>query len=901
MNRFLKKAVAAVLAVTMAFGGTVNAFADGGKEINLVSLGDSMTNGYGLPGYDTDDTDTNGYRDYGYVAYPNQLEEYLEEQGYNVNHDQLAMSAMRAEDLHFILEFPIGDTNAEAVANGSWDEEAWNATFSVGDYYTWNEFCDGRFEKIPGLGSTLEAAKQYQEAVANADIVTVGAGNANFGVFLLGRIMNAVGFDGSIEEDAWINYERALAECNDQQKNMLRKLKTEVENILNSYLGDIDAEYQVMADAMVNAVTYTVVSYALNYAGVLERIMDLNPDAEVILVGIMNTMAGMTFTMGEDEIDMTDMMALLVDPINAYIAALPTFMQLFKNGMYEDGKFYYAEAPTVECQVDTYKEMLGNEESAVRTRFVEEIAGEYKDNGNWENGMVWDLMNDGGVVAGIMNDENAQLIPVTLTNIKKYEAMTDGEKAAYAQENMLGAISCSLYLAFEDAIVKGSKNSVIPFESIMKLATGLDMTVFANTIDYFDTNIDDYCSKYIGSAAEIVAVASGERVPAELIEQMLGEDGETVILNTVYQLVAAQLEMDAEAVKNYYENGAIDIVSAVNKTVEILNSEVLDNAHLICMLLALPETMSDALTNDTTVMGLLHLFGRMLIGNGLGAHPSPAGHDELSKAVISSYANDYTVKDETKENLKEYGPFLLEMLKEYGPEIMGAVFKYAKENGYIDMALKGLADFTIEQIKTLAEIFSTSSKNPSHKHDLEGVVEKEATCTEEGLLMYYCNGCDYVEAKVIPMLDHDFDDNGICNECGFYSADEDVCEYYSVKVDAGEGGKVVASGTGNVREGSDRRYVIIANEGYEIESVLLDKTEIEEAAGEREYVLKLKDIDEDYKIKVTFVKASEVVKVENSASAEKANPSTGSSDMVGAAVALAVVSVMGTAVLSKKR
>ena len=43
------------------------------KTINYVSFGDSMTNGYGLPGYNGN----NGAFDYGYISYANQFAAYL--------------------------------------------------------------------------------------------------------------------------------------------------------------------------------------------------------------------------------------------------------------------------------------------------------------------------------------------------------------------------------------------------------------------------------------------------------------------------------------------------------------------------------------------------------------------------------------------------------------------------------------------------------------------------------------------------------------------------------------------------------------------------------------------------------------------------------------------------------
>lgn len=168
----------------------------------------------------------------------------------------------------------------------------------MGDFYTWDEFTNnGRFKQ--NCGGTNGAAKTYQKMVAEADIISMGTGNANFGVFLLGRLMNAIGFDGDSSEDAWIELERALAECEPEIKEQILALKDELDELLTAKLADLEASEETAAllEPMVNAITYTVVSYVLNYAGVLERIMELNPDAEVILVGIMNTMSGMDMSL----------------------------------------------------------------------------------------------------------------------------------------------------------------------------------------------------------------------------------------------------------------------------------------------------------------------------------------------------------------------------------------------------------------------------------------------------------------------------------------------------------------------------------------------------------------------------------------------------------------------------
>jgi len=113
--RMLRSGISLLLALCMVVGMCpVQAFAaesaDEKETINYVSIGDSMANGYGFVGYEQDSDDRNEYDFmtgkgmYGLGAYPLQFEEYLTEQGYDVNHTKLATSAMLADDLLWLLD-----------------------------------------------------------------------------------------------------------------------------------------------------------------------------------------------------------------------------------------------------------------------------------------------------------------------------------------------------------------------------------------------------------------------------------------------------------------------------------------------------------------------------------------------------------------------------------------------------------------------------------------------------------------------------------------------------------------------------------------------------------------------------------------------------------------------------
>ena len=75
-------------------------------------------------------------------------------------------------------------------------------------------------------------------------------------------------------------------------------------------------------------------------------------------------------------------------------------------------------------------------------------------------------------------------------------------------------------------------------------------------------------------------------------------------------------------------------------------------ANTLYMLLVMPDTLGTCVA-ESELAGLLALFARCVIGNGLGAHPSEAGHDTLAKAVIAAYSEKHTAEDETDKYLPE--------------------------------------------------------------------------------------------------------------------------------------------------------------------------------------------------------------------------------------------------------
>ena len=733
------KIISLVMVFAMMFGmsaTTISAFASNLAETETtettdkiyVSLGDSMTNGYGLPGYDYN----SGVEDYGNGSYANQFAQWLGA----TKHYQLAMSAMRAEDLHWLLEFDYNNPEAVALTEMSeWNEEAWNAVFTNGDYWTWNEICThGRTrsttDSILATGYTAYPecynpinkytndvaliAKYYQEAVVAADVMSLGMGNGNFGVFMFGRILEAIGFNGEPSDALVYNVESAIRELEPEMQAKVLELKAELDKVVADYIASDDNNMAAeTVEVLANTVVYTAISYVLNYAGTLEAMLQLNSDAEIILVALMNTFANKTEVEG---LTIGDLLEVVFTPLNIFIAALPTYMQATENGVYADATFYYAEAENVECLVDVYGDELENEESVIRARFVESIVGTEKN-----PGMVWDMLS-------------YDVYP-TLAEIEEFESYkVASNKVAYAQS--LGADKTQAvltYLAFEAAIVKASEGAPVSISSVLGLGT-MDTSAFdeifktieKNTADEIADSINNKTGYWLDVSAIVKNQLRGQDFGGVNAHDFLFKGIEAYNVPATYKGIQYLL-------KDYLANGRDAVVAKVSATLALVSQA--DKAEALVdgvwngytgayTVLCSTDIIYDAVVESESLAGLLSLFARCVIGNGLGGHPSQKGHDTLFEAVKSAYKNN-TAKDQTIANLIQAAKDLNWLVEEYHDEAYAEAYAQLKAEGYIDAAIAGVDEAikAVEDFITLVDGIEVDADLVEAKADLLAELE----------------------------------------------------------------------------------------------------------------------------------------------------------------------------------
>ena len=458
LSKMLRSALALLLAFSMVVGyvPTVAFAAPYVGTLNYVSIGDSMTNGYGFVGYNQDQH-TEGYdffQDqmvYGTDAYPLQFEEYLEEQnpGFQVNHTKLALSGLRAEDVAFLLD--MADEPVDGYFETSWSY-AWNGGCSFVEgtsngcvYYNYH-----KTQCADTIAAQLAYMKNYyQTSMKNADVISLALGNASFNAYFIDcmmRVLGAMGADWDEIDRPEVELEDALAMLSrEEDKEMVMKAYNGFKTKLLAAVPSEMAE-QFKVGELCDLVAYITASFMVHYKLVIQWIAENNPDAKVILVGVLNSNAGMTVTGDGINLDLGALMDEVYGYVSAYVAAVPTEMQL--SGQGQDLEFYFVQQP---------------ENPEMIATMVDELAA-----ANW--GQVDRV--DGATVRTKTKTAYDEIL----------KGMLDGMAPGISNGTMNALPDAAhdiIYAALEIAIVESLKSGEIDLNAVATFAGGLE-TVFAD-------------------------------------------------------------------------------------------------------------------------------------------------------------------------------------------------------------------------------------------------------------------------------------------------------------------------------------------------------------------------------------------------------------------------------------
>ena len=270
-----------------------------------VSLGASNTNGYGMNGYVSEDDVTkflngevtkNEINSYGYQkipegSYPDLIRDhYVQKLGQDkFSLDQLAISSMRVEELRVLLD----------------------NTYDGDDYTSWRFTGDDGWFKSAEPGGLPALRTAYQDSVREADLITVDIGWNNFGVYVSNQLieyMNTGQYFWTTDLSDIFDNPAEIEDAEDA--------KAIIGGYIRTNMGD-----GAMSDVLTDIFSYGILGYMHNFDIVMDRICALNPDADVVVIGIQNLLHGVVVEIGGDEFPLGDLYGNFVDMANYYVSS----------------------------------------------------------------------------------------------------------------------------------------------------------------------------------------------------------------------------------------------------------------------------------------------------------------------------------------------------------------------------------------------------------------------------------------------------------------------------------------------------------------------------------------------------------------------------------------------------
>ncbi|MBQ2662109.1 MAG: S-layer homology domain-containing protein [Clostridia bacterium] len=248
MKRILRRALgftlALIISVSIIPSGALALF----EKYNYVSLGDSLSNGYALEGFESP-----GYKLVVKESYP-----YLFAKEIDAKLTPLAYSGLRAEDIYFLL-----------------NEEY------EGDDFLRRRFIENNSFKNAG-GGVSKMRADYKEAISKADYVSITMGGNNFTTYLQAQF------------EAWnagepFAFDRAG--YNKSSKLVSSKEFKEIEENARKIFTAL-GKGKEFVELAIGSLRYTYTGFVEYFDLVVGEIYKLNPDVILIVNGMNNPMDG---------------------------------------------------------------------------------------------------------------------------------------------------------------------------------------------------------------------------------------------------------------------------------------------------------------------------------------------------------------------------------------------------------------------------------------------------------------------------------------------------------------------------------------------------------------------------------------------------------------------------------
>jgi len=505
--------------------------------------------------------------------------------------DQMGISSMRMEELGFLLGTFAGDSYTD-----------WRFYDTDGDGKSGNWFGQA-------YGGSLEALQaEYIRAIKEADVITMDMGMNNFGVYISHQVGDP-------------SYDETLEDIDPELAAEFEKAK--------EYVGELVVEYASKAalllkdvSSLVDALAYAVVGYCHNFDKIMEKIYELNPDVNVVVVSIQNLMTDMYMDIpGVGKLPLGDIFGAVIDVANLHTAAGSPYCD----------RYVYADVRKEGRVRDYVDDLLDyNGDPATLSQNMKDCFTLY----DYEN-LAFPLYalsytESCTVLLGML--QNLGLETIGLMAYAYLGLQLDPATA----EQQLAANALQLRAAFRaDAQADFAKLQSFGYND-------------ANALSALKRTYQQYTA-YEAKVFDTMYDVMVEIMQAGVLDHTIRLDSLNASMG---QLRRAALPLFQAEIQ-----GAFAGLRADMENYEFtLREDFYDD-------LAIAAGM-----DYETLMDAICMYVRTSIGNSFYSHPSPEGHRQIADAVMAALRDDITGKDVVTEEIEKALESLIAVLKKYAPE-----------------------------------------------------------------------------------------------------------------------------------------------------------------------------------------------------------------------------------------
>ena len=642
--------------------------------LHYVSLGASNTNGYGHHGYldseiyeDPLAAPKANMNDYGYDkapanAYPALIKNALEEKtGRNVELHQLAISSMRVEEVLWLL-----DDNCVP-------DEYMNWRFTGGK--SW-------FDMAHKEGGREALRVEYREYIADADVITVDLGWNNFGVYAFNNIMTilkeggtrywkAPSFD-SIMDSGKVEEYYALRD------KVIEILNKNVDLVGTALSNDV---IQMLADVL----AYATLGACYNFDKVIEKIYELNPDANVVVINIQNLADELVLNLKGIEIPLGDIYGELIEFVDVYRASVSPYANKY-------GFAHAGENGDVDTFLDEFR--LWDGDPLTLSQDMKDLFDMYDDNLYVRSKIEYIMV--GQVFAQVFAELRSTAAEYGLSafvNDSQYTYEIPAFNMAWIENIDLASLdfnnpdtdlerygaALSKHLVNLRSYAGGGKDAYnYVFDNLIKGLTGIETLDIAIAQRNEILNIPDpSVQESYAQLIQVVTILETARKSFNdaffalyvIYNNTLNYAYDTVGTIVQYSLQFNTFYLTPDSMENH--NSKTDellgyiVNTFTNNTMlkfyEELGKFGLDNSGVVA-----PEiTVNTELFNDPIIQAVAALEVRYDFGNSFFAHPSVKGNQQIRDAVMDVLENGSHAKEFTQKKLHIYISILQYCIKTY--------------------------------------------------------------------------------------------------------------------------------------------------------------------------------------------------------------------------------------------